>query len=114
MIHGETVLVSYRDFGATDEYGNEVEEYTEPIEVGNVLVGRGDTVDEIEGGQPYAIRADKRFCFPRGFDGDLRGALVTREGVTYKVMGEPSSITDANIPSGIDWNIRVEARVYDG
>lgn len=114
MIHGETVSVSYRTFGQVDECGNEEESYSEPTEVENVLVGRGETIDLIEDGQPYAVRADKRFCFPRGFAGDLRGALITREGVTYKVMGEPTSITDANIPGSIPWNVRVEARAYDG
>lgn len=113
-IYGETVSVSYRVWGAQDEYGNDAEEYTEPEDVENVLVGTGEQEDLIESGRPYAFKADKRFCFPRGFAKDLRGALVRREGTVYKIVGDPTSITDANIPAGIDWNIKAEAVVYDG
>lgn len=111
-IYGETVSVSLRVFGAVDDYGNDTEEYQEPFEVENVLVGKGDTIDLIENGEPYAIRADKRFCFPRGFEHDLRGALIERMGKTYQIVGDPSPITDANIPAGIDWNIKAEGVLY--
>lgn len=114
MIFGETVSVSFRDFGPVDAFGNGEITYTEPVEYDDILVGRGSTVDVITDGQLVAIKADKRFCFPRGFDRDLRGALITRGGVTYKVVGDPSPITDANIPPSIRWNIRAEAVIYDG
>lgn len=114
MIHGETVSVSLRFFEGYDEYGNKVERHTDPFPVTNVLVGKPDTRDRIENGQPYAIQADKRFCFPRGFRYDLRGALITRMGSTYKVVGEPMILTDANVPSGIPWNLYVEAVKFDG
>lgn len=113
-IHGETVLVSLRLFEGQDEYGNDVIEYGEPFEVANVLVGKADTDNEIEETQPYAIRADRRFCFPRGFDQDLRGAKITRNNVTYKVVGEPFDVTEENLPSLIPWNLRVEAVRFDG
>lgn len=113
-IHGETVSVRLRRFGAVDEYGNDVEEYTEPIEVENVLVGKTGTKDHIGEGLPYAMEADKRFCFPRGWTEDLRGALITRMGATYKVIGDPTPITDENIPRGIDWNIRADTVRFDG
>lgn len=113
-IHGETVSVQLFQSGNVDEYGNDITGYSEPIEVANVLIGTGDTVDLIEDGQPYAIKADKRFCMPRAWDEDLRGALITWNGLTYKVIGAPTPITDANIPSGIDWNIKAEAVLYDG
>lgn len=113
-ISGETVSVSLRTFQGHDEYGNDIEEYGEPFEVEDVLVGKGDTENRIDNGQPYGIRSDRRFCFPRGFDLDLRGALITRNGATYKVVGDPTDITDANIPSRIRWNLRVEAVRFDG
>lgn len=113
-IHGEPVSVSLRSTGELDEYGNEAEEYSEPFVVENVLVGRGDTVDVIEDGQPYAVKADRRFCFPRGWSKDLRGAIIERMGATYKVIGDPSPITDENIGNLIDWNIKAEAVRYDG
>ena len=114
MIFGETVSVSYRVFGDEDDFGNAVITYTQPEDVEDVLVGRGSTVDVFTEGQLLAIRADKRFCFPKGFSKDLRGALITRGGITYQVVGDPSPITEANIPPGTRWNIRAEAVVYDG
>lgn len=113
-IYGELISVSFRVFGEKDEYGNDIETYSEPIEVENVLVGRGDTVDLIQDGQPYAIRADKRFCFPKGFEGDLRDAIITRGGEQYKVVGAPSPYTEENLPTLIPWNIKAEAVRYDG
>lgn len=114
MIHGETVSVSLRTFDGKDEYGNAVEVYGTPFNVSNVLVGKPETRDRIEEGHPYAIEADKRFCFPRGFAQDLRGALITRMGSTYKVVGEPMLLTEANVPTGIPWNLYVEAVRFDG
>lgn len=113
-IHGETVSVSLRQFGTRDKHGNETVSYSEPFEVDNVLVGRGETVDIIEDGRPYAIKADRRFCFPRGITFDLRGALIKRGDITYKVIGNPVGITDENLPHGIDWNIRCEGVYFDG
>lgn len=113
-IHGETVLVSLRTFSGQDEYGNDIEEYGEPFEVENVLVGKAETRDEIDDSRPYAIKADRRFCFPRGFEHDMRGAKITRNGVTYKAVGEPFDVTEANLPSLIPWNLRVEAVRFDG
>lgn len=114
MISGETVTVALREFGALDEYGNEEERWGEPFEVENVLVGRPDTEDETEAGQPYAVRADIRFCFPKGFAEDMRGARVTRAGATYQVVGEPHLYTEANLPPLVPWNLRAEAVRLDG
>lgn len=114
MIKGETVLVSYREFGEVDAFGNESVSYTDPVEVEDVLIGKAEAYNDIEDGQLYAAHTTKTFCFPRGFDGDLRGALITYKGRTYKVNGIPSEITDANIPAGIRWNIKVWAADYDG
>lgn len=94
--------------------GNEVGTYSEAVEVDDVLIGRGETYNEIEDGQLYAIQAEKSFCFPRNWDTDLRGALIEFDGKTYKVVGDPMRITDANIPPGIRWNIKCQAVRYDG
>lgn len=114
MIFGETILISYREFGQVDRFGNEVISYTEPVEIADVLVGQGSTVDVITDGQLLAIRSDKRFCFPRDFDEDIRGALITWRGKTFKVVGDPTPVTDANLPPSIRWNMRAEAVIYDG
>lgn len=113
-IYGETVSVRLRQFGALDEYGNDTETYSEPIEVENVLVGKTGTSDLIDDAHPYGMKMDKRFCFPRDWTEDLRGALITRMGTTYQVIGSPSPLTDANIPYGIDWNVYADTVVYDG
>lgn len=113
-IKGETVLVSYRQFGEKDAFGNDEESYTEPVEVEDVLIGKAETFNDIIDGQQYAAHANKTFCFPRYFENDLRGALITFDGRTYKVTGIPSRITDENIPPAIRWNIRVWAVDYDG
>ena len=44
----------------------------------------------------------------------MRGAKITRNGVTYKAVGEPFDVTEANLPSLIPWNLRVEAVRFDG
>lgn len=113
-IAGETVSVSIRTFDGQDEYGNDIAVYSEPFDVANVLVGKADTTDRISETHPYGIRADRRFCFPKGFDLDLRGALITRGGITYKVVGEPFDLTEDNLPPRVPWNLRVEAVRYDG
>ncbi|HCG61415.1 MAG TPA: hypothetical protein DEV22_03235 [Collinsella sp.] len=116
MIHGETVTVALRQWGEEDELGNPAESFAEPIEVSDVLVGRGTTRDDAEGGRPSAISSDKSFCFPRGWSADLRGAIVTRTrtGEAYEIVGDPTSITDENIPPGIRWNIKAEGVRRDG
>lgn len=113
-IHGETVSVALRTFGEVDEYGNETEGWGVPFEVENVLVGKADTSDEIGDGQPYAIKADKRFCFPKGYDEDMRGALIWWRGMEYQVVGDPTPYTEANLPPLVSWNLRVEAARRDG
>lgn len=115
MISGETVLVSLLTFGDTpDAYGNYPEVYTEAAEVHGVLCGRGSSADLVRDGQPYAIQSDKRFCFPKGYDADLRGAIITWNGHEYEVVGEPTVSTAANMPPGVPWNLRVETVRRDG
>lgn len=114
MIFGETVSVSLRVFGEEDSYGNDAEIYEKPFDVEDVLIGRGDTVDVIVDGQPYAIKTDRRFCFPRGFSEEMRGALITHGGRTYKVVGDPIVCTEPNVPPGIRWNMICESVRFDG
>lgn len=113
-IKGETVQVSFRNFGEVDALGNEAVSFSEFQDVQDVLIGRGETADEVRDGQRYAIQTDKSFCFPRSWTENLRGALIRWEGRTYKVVGDPTRITDANIPPGIRWNIKVQAVIHDG
>lgn len=111
-IKGETVTVRLRSFGQIDGLGNGAVVYSEPIEVDNVLVSKGTHAEYVEAGGIYSDQSDIAFCFPRGYTADLRGALITRDGTTYEVVGDPSELTDANIPPAIEWNIRAGARRY--
>lgn len=113
MIRGETVEVRLRQFGAVDPYGNAAEQYSKPISVDNVLVGIASTVNVVNDGQPYEIQADRRFCFPRWWTEDLRGALITRRGKTYQVVGDPTELTEDNLPD-LPWNIYAETVRTDG
>lgn len=114
MIRGETVTVRFLVLGSLDAYGNETVTYSAPAQVDDVLVGKGQTVDVIRDGQPFAVQCDKSFCFPRGWSQDLRGALIEWDGETYEVVGSPMRITDANIPPLIRWNVKAGAVRRDG
>lgn len=113
MIHGETVFVSERVFGAKDAYGNDVKTYKQPVQVCDVLVGRGSVKDSSKDGMPYTVRTDISFCFPRGCTLDLRGALVERGGKSYEMV-EAYELTVPNVPNGIRWNRRGEGVRVDG
>ena len=112
-IVGETVFVSEREFGLKDAYGNEVKSYATPVQVCGVLVGSARISDLSTGGAPYTVQADLSFCFPRGYTGALRGALVERHGKTYELIDD-RELTDANIPPGIPWNRRAFGVCVDG
>lgn len=114
MISGETVSVSLLMFDGRDEYGNDSPVYGEPFDVENVLVGKGGAYDRIEEGRPYAMQADRLFCFPKGFAEDMRGALITRDGKTYKVVGDPVDFTPDNLPPKTPWNLKCQAVRFDG
>ena len=112
-IVGETVFVSERVFGAKDAYGNDAKTYAEPVQVCGVLVGSARISDLSQSGAPYTVKADLSFCFPRGYTGDLRGALVERHGKTYELIDD-RELTDANIPPDIQWNRRAFGVCVDG
>lgn len=114
MIHGKTVSVSLRTFSGQDEYGNDIVEYGEPFDVDDVLVGKGGTVNRIEEGQPYAIEADRLFCFPKGYGEDMRGAHIAYDGKEYIVVGEPVDFPEENLPSLTRWNLKCQAVRFDG
>ena len=115
MIIGETVLVELRTMNAVDAYNNATPRYSAPVTVQNVLCGRTSQHGEVEPGRPYEFSETRTFCFPKGFDSDLRGALITRApGDKYEVVGDPTDYTTANLPPLIPWNLKVEAVRRDG
>ena len=113
MIKGESVTVELRTFGEEDAYGNQSESYAPPVTVDDVLIGGGGVVQRVEDGEPHALRYDIEFHFPRAMAWDLRGARVTRGGMTYAVV-DVMTLTDANIPPGIRWNATAKAVRFDG
>ena len=115
MIQGETIMLQLRIFGRKDKYGNELVEYEQPQRVHNVLYGRRSQRDEAEAGRPYEYSETATFCFPKGFNADLRGAIITRRfGDSYEVIGKPTHYTAENIPPLVPWDIKAEAVARNG
>ena len=85
------------------------------IRVDDVVVNPSTTTyDRTADGHPEAIECDLTLCFPRWFDEDLRGAVVTVRGVDYDVVGAPVRYTDENLPPGCPWNLTAKVVRHDG
>lgn len=140
-IKGRTVSVRLRARDSRDTFGNDVESYSEPQEVGNVLVQPGEC-EELASTRPEGVRVAFTLHFPKAFSGDLRGALVelpepwgywspsvvattTTEATTttatssepvpsraYRVIGDPKPYMVENCPT--DWYMPVEVEAVDG
>ena len=83
--------------------------------VENVLVNPSTTTyDRTDEGHPEAIECDLTLHFPREFDEDLRGAIVSVRGTDYDVVGAPVRYTDANLPPGCPWNLTAKVARRDG
>lgn len=82
------------------------------MSVDNVLVGPGAPLSAAEPGRPHATQVSVTFYFPKGFDEDVRGALIACRGGVYEAVGEPERFTDANVPG--PWNLVVPAVRRDG
>ena len=111
MISGETVTVRTCSGHATDAFNNEVPTYAEPVEVGNVVVAPGATTGETKQ-HPDGVSVALTLHFPKSYDGDLRGALVTVRGHEYAVVGDPEGYTKANVRG--PWWLPVEVARADG
>ena len=114
MISGRTVSVQLRDRTARDDFGNDVEAYETPIDVGNVLVQPG-ACEDLDAARPEGVRVSLTLHFPKTWTGDLRGAKVTLDGRwagDYMVVGDPKPYDDANCPT--PWDMPVEVEAVDG
>lgn len=114
MIRGRTVSVSLRVRDARDAFGNDVEAYAEPAEVGNVLVVPGPC-KELDASRPEGVIAALTLHFPKDWDGSLRGAKVTLTGEyggEYRVIGDPMPYMPENTPT--PWCMPVEVEAIDG
>ena len=116
MISGVTASVALRVRDARDSFGNDVEAYAEPVEVRNVLVDSPST-DGMGANRPDGVRVDLVLRWPKGWEGDLRGARVElpapwAAGNPYRVVGVPLPLIEANTPG--QWNMDVEVVASDG
>ena len=114
MISGQTVSVMLRKRTSRDSFGNDVEEYEQPQNVGNVLVQPGST-DDLDASRPEGVTVALTLHFPKTWTQRLRGAKVVLrapwEG-EYRVVGDPIPYMDANCPT--DWHMPVEVEAVDG
>lgn len=110
MIRGETVYVR-RFTGTMDGRLGPEPTYSEPERVDGVLVAP-ETAGEIGYLRPDGETSDYTLHFPRGYDRDLRGALVTVRGKDCRVIGAPAPYTEANVPGR--WTMPVQVVRADG
>lgn len=111
MIRGETVTVSVVERGECDRLGVPSRSYSEPVAVDNVVVVPS-TANEISYERPDGVLVTYTLHFPRGYDADLRGALVTVRGETFKVVGDPKPYTESNVLG--PWTMPVQVGRADG
>lgn len=99
--------------GARDRLGNAAESYAEPEEVPGCLFAPGTPEDLGADGRPDGARVSATAHFPKGYEGDLRGALVSWDGAGwYRVVGEPVAYPPGCCPG--KWNLRVPLERVDG
>lgn len=114
MLRGRTATVRLRVRDARDSFGNDVEEYAAPQDVGNVLVSPGPC-KELDASRPEGVKVALTLHFPKGWAGDLRGAKVALSGEyggSYRVVGEPKPYQAELCPT--DWSMPVEVEATDG
>lgn len=114
MIRGTTVGVRLRVDGEPDRLGIETPTYSEPMDVPNVVIAPA-TTDDMERLHPDGATVAYTLHFPKTFDAethDLRGALVTFWGDTYRVVGDPVRYMRENVRG--PWFMPVGVERVDG
>lgn len=102
-----------------DAYGNERPTYGDEPDLETTCCyapGRygPDTSDDIEEERPQGDRIEVTFFLPKGFEADLRGALIAAtdptnpwlSGRRFAVQGAPTSYMRANTPGDYSWYVR--------
>lgn len=110
LIQGEQVTVIRRT-ERRDELGEPAGSTEERTEVQNVVVAPGPTAD-LDAARPEGVTVAYTLCFPKSFDGELRGCSVLVRGAEYPVVGSPQRYTPENTPGG--WNLTAEVSRTDG
>lgn len=111
MFSTETIYVSLLTLGEEDRLGNQTHSYTEPVALDGVLVATGKC-DALDASRPDGVEVALTLHFPRGYASDLRGAIVTVRGDTYRIVGDPQRLAEANVPGA--WTMPVEVERVDG
>ena len=107
-----TLLVRVRKAAATDRLGNEAVEYADAVVVPGCLWAPGTPAD-VGADRPEGVRVAATAHFPRGWDGYLRGALVSLDGTTWlRVVGEPMAYPAGAVPG--PWRTYVLLGATDG
>lgn len=104
------VTVTHREQAGLDAYAAPVwREVTEVVE--GCLVEPGSTRD-LEASRPNGDASAITVHFPKTYPANLRGALVSCAGRTYRVVGDPAPYMPSNTPG--PWNRSVECEACDG
>jgi hypothetical protein len=111
MIRGTTVTVTLRADSEPDRLGITEPAYADPVNVANVVIAPGDTED-MDVRHPDGVEVAYTLHFPKTFDADLRGALVTFWGETFRVVGAPSHYMRENVRG--PWYMPVGVERFDG
>lgn len=110
LIQGETVTVVRRE-AERDELGEPSAERVGRETVQNVVVAPGPTSD-LDASRPEGVTVSYTLCFPKTYDGELRGCTVEVRGTGYAVVGDPQRCAPENTPG--DWNLTAEVTRADG
>lgn len=89
-----TLEVSVRKESQRDRLGNYVVAYADPTAVEGCLIAPGSPSD-LGDDRPESAHIAATAHFPRGFNLDLKGAVVSYNGKAFKVVGSPIAFPDS-------------------
>jgi len=110
LIRGEEVAV-VRPVVVVDELGEPAGAGEALESVPDVVVAPGATED-LDASRPEGVSVAYTLCFPKDYQGDLKGCSVEVRGERFRVVGDPQRYTPENTPG--KWNLTVEVERVDG
>lgn len=114
-IRGDTVSVLPRLRDSRDSFGNHVEAWGDPVEVGGVIIAPGKC-EALDATRPEGVVVALTLHFPKTWAGSLRGAKVVLAGRydgVYRVVGDPKPY-GGYIGRRFKRNMPVEVEAADG
>lgn len=98
-----TLWVRLRAEGERDRLGNEKAAWEDAAEVRGCLFAPGTPAELTGEERPDGASVTATAHFPKGWKGDLRGALVSADGASWlHVIGEPVAYAAGAIPGRWD------------